>query len=103
MNPGDTHPPDCPEFEYNNHPDRAVELPGRVADVLLRVRFGRLETRTAASDTRKVHGFLFDRLTPAGHSYFAGHYRGEEFRCLRRYEVRVGSHNGCPSRMTPGV
>jgi hypothetical protein len=32
---------------------------------------------------------MFRQLTPANHTYFAGHYRGEPFRCLRYCEVSI--------------
>jgi len=51
------------------------------------------------ADTRSVHRWMFLGLTPKGYDYFAGHYRGESFRCLQYYEVGVGgdSRVGCPS------
>jgi fido (protein-threonine AMPylation protein) len=103
MSPGDTHPPDCPEFEYEHHPDRRTEIPQRVARILADLRRGRVDTLAAAADTRPVHGILFDGLTPPGHPYFAGHYRGEEFRCLRRYEVSIGGRPGWPAAGVPYV
>ncbi|MBX5279771.1 Fic family protein [Rhizobium sp. NLR10a] len=42
-----------------------------------------------ATDSRLVHSFMFNGLTPEHFDYFAGHYRGEEFRCLVTYEVGV--------------
>jgi len=36
-----------------------------------------------------LHRNLFDGLTPRGFEYYAGHYRGEEFLCLRNYEVKI--------------
>ena len=71
MSPGDIHPPDCPAFEYEHHPDRGMELPRRVAAVVAELRTGSLDTLGAASDTRQVHGILFRGFTPPGHSYFA--------------------------------
>jgi fido (protein-threonine AMPylation protein) len=91
MNLRDVHPADCPEFEYSNHQDRSRTLPRETARVLEDLRRGRIDTMSAASDTRSVHKQLFRALTPAGHDYFAGHYRGEDFRCLRNYRVQVGN------------
>ena len=42
-------------------------------------------------DSRPLHEFLFALLAPDGCSYLAGHYRGEEFRCLRYLEVGIKS------------
>jgi fido (protein-threonine AMPylation protein) len=41
-----------------------------------------------------VHGHLFHHLTPPDHDYFAGHYRGEMYRCLQYLRVQVGAHQG---------
>jgi hypothetical protein len=69
MSPGDTHPPDCPAFEYEHHPDRSTELPRRVARIVASLRTGPMDTLAAARDTRSVHGILFRGLTPPGCSY----------------------------------
>jgi fido (protein-threonine AMPylation protein) len=58
------------------------------------LRSGTLDTRAAASDTRGVHARLFTGLTPPDQLYYAGHYRGEAFRCLRRYQNIIGSRLG---------
>jgi fido (protein-threonine AMPylation protein) len=42
-------------------------------------------------DCRPSHLELFEGLTPDGFDYFAGHYRGEQIRCLRQYRVKVAS------------
>src|SRR5437899_301553 len=98
MNPSDLHPPDCPNFEYKDHPDHATELPRRVARLAAGLRSGQIATLAAASDTRTAHKTLFEGLTPPGHPYFAGHYRGEDFRCLRRCPVYVGAAQVTPRR-----
>ncbi len=101
MSPDDIHPPDCPAFDYEHHPARGAEVPRQVAHVLTSLRSGRIDTRAAASDTRQVHGTIFEGLTPPGCPYYAGHYRGENFRCLARYEVQVNGHVGWPARGVP--
>jgi fido (protein-threonine AMPylation protein) len=103
MGPSDIHPPDCPEFDYEHHPDRATEMPQRVTRVLVGIRRGTIDTLAAASDTRGVHGVLFSGLTPPGHDYFAGHYRGEDFRCLRCCQVTVGGRLCWPAHGVPGM
>lgn len=91
-------PTDCPEWEYEHHPDRRRVLPAATAAVLAGLRTGTLGTRDLAVDTRVAHARLFSGLVPPEAPYYAGHYRGEEFRCLRDYPVgvhgdpRVGSH-----------
>lgn len=82
------HPPDCPAWEYSNHPHRSI-LPIRVSEVLVAVSNGTLDTLSVAIDTREVHRRIFHELTPNGHEYYAGHYRGEHFRCLSFCSVAV--------------
>jgi Fic family protein len=103
MSPRDIHPADCPPFDYEHHPDWTAELPRRVARVVAGLHGRSIDTLATASDTRQVHGLLFRGLTPPDHDYFAGHYRGEEFRCLRRYEVTIGGHDGCPAHLVPAM
>lgn len=83
------HPPDCPQvWEYEGHPRRA-ELATRAAAILLALRRGLLDTAALATDSRPAHQDLFDYLAPPECPYFAGHYRGEDFRCLRHCPVGV--------------
>jgi Fic/DOC family len=84
------HPPDCPGWEYESHPNRQ-SLKQQIASMLVALRRGHLDTLTVASDTRPEHGQLFRSLTPLACEYYAGHYRGENFRCLRHYEVTIQS------------
>jgi fido (protein-threonine AMPylation protein) len=42
-------------------------------------------------DTRPVHQRYFKDLTPVGFEYYAGHYRGEDFTCLKSFRVHVPS------------
>jgi fido (protein-threonine AMPylation protein) len=81
------HPLDCPDWEYSNHPQRAT-IGTRVTAALRGLATG-TDTLSVATDTREVHGHVFHELTPVGCAYYAGHYRGEEFRCLRFYPVCV--------------
>lgn len=96
------HPPDCPNWEYADHPKREIILKERTVDVLVQLYQQTLDCVESAVDTRLIHGYLFSLLTPREHIYFAGHYRGEDFRCLKYYPVgiegerNVGLH---PSRV----
>lgn len=94
------HPPDCPGWEYSDHPQKNNVLPERVARVMLDLRRGNLLPGEVALDTRGVHRFCFLELTPTGCEYYAGHYRGENYRCLLHYEVGVPSDPrvGCPPK-----
>jgi hypothetical protein len=81
-------PPDCPGWEYENHPQRAT-VHTRVEGILVNLRRGGLDPFLVAVDTRQVHLQIFVEVTPPGHDYYAGHYRGENFRCLRLYGVEI--------------
>jgi len=81
--------PNCPEWEYEAHPRRPV-LPSRIAAILRDMATGNVDTLSFAIDSREGHLRVFRGLTPTGCDYYAGHYRGEPFRCLRSYEVKVG-------------
>lgn len=85
----DLHPVDCPfEWDYSKHPKAGV-VAERCADVIFDLRNGGFGIPEIVCDSRPLHGRMFEGLTPPDHSYFAGHYRGEDFKCLRRYEVMV--------------
>ncbi|HHJ17598.1 MAG TPA: hypothetical protein ENJ80_12955 [Gammaproteobacteria bacterium] len=84
------HPHDCPGWDYEHHPRHDSILPSLCEALLLSLKNGHVEHLSACSDTRFSHGCLFGRLTPDNYPYFAGHYRGEDFRCLKYYDVRVG-------------
>lgn len=85
-------PPDCvPGFNYKDHPDYPQKLRQQTKETLVRLRRGITGTASIASDPRPAHGRMFYRLTPARRAYYAGHYRGESYRCLTEYPVRVRS------------
>jgi fido (protein-threonine AMPylation protein) len=58
-----------------------------------------------AGDARIVHRRLFQHLTPLSCDYFAGHYRGEDFRCLRECPAVITSDPrvGAPFAMVNGL
>lgn len=81
------HP--CPhEWKYEQHPKRK-KLAERVAGVLSRLRSKRIDGLKLARDSRPVHAELFKELAPPHFTYFAGHYRGERFRCLEALGVMI--------------
>lgn len=82
------HPADCPNWEYKNHPNYG-SLASRCARILVSLRGGSLQIDRSLRDTRPFHAAMFTGITPANHSYYAGHYRGEAFRCLRHYHVMI--------------
>jgi len=82
------HPADCPEWEYERHPDRAT-VRTHIQNILSELLLDAADTLAMSIDTRGSHGRIFRQVTPLAHEYFAGHYRGENFRCLRFYRVGV--------------
>jgi hypothetical protein len=85
------HPRDCPEWEYDRIPNARVTVRDRAVQLLLQLRADRDRCATVASETRPAHAELFQGLTPARCDYYAGHYRGEELRCLKHYPVGIAS------------
>lgn len=81
-------PLDCPGWEYSGHPHRA-SVPDAISQILITLASGRADTLAIAIDSRQSHGSIFKHVTPYGFEYYAGHYRGEFFRCLRFYVVYV--------------
>lgn len=84
-------PSDCPPWDYANVPNHKQVLLPRVTASLAGLRKGSVDSLAVTADTRPIHGQFFKDLTPPKHPYFAGHYRGEEYRCLKYYNVQVGS------------
>lgn len=83
-------PHNCPsEWEYKVHPDYNAILPTRCRDSLIKLSAGNATNPNKIQDTRNEHGEMFAGLTPHACDYFAGHYRGEDYKCLRYYEVGV--------------
>ena len=91
------HPRDCPSWEYQHH-QSYQELPARCAGILVRLRQGQVNVNGGVRDTRPFHHVMFVALTPKGCDYFAGHYRGEKYRCLEFYRVMI---QGDPRVGTP--
>ena len=81
---------DCPGWDYADHPN-ANAVGARCAQLLIDLRTGAIATDQNVRDTRPLHSRMFTGLTPSGHPYFAGHYRGEKFRCLEFYNVMIQS------------
>jgi fido (protein-threonine AMPylation protein) len=79
----------CPPWEYKDHPNYQSILRAELAVLLRALRLGNVAIEVEGVETRPVHQRLFARLTPSGHPYFAGHYRGEHFLCLIDYNVSV--------------
>jgi len=83
------HPVDCPVWEYQNISKYQSILEERISGILINLRSGKLDINSTASDTRPVHKYFFEYLTPFNYAYYAGNYRGENYRCLRFYNVFI--------------
>jgi len=80
----------CPEWEYKDHPQYATIVPARALELKATLSTDKIASAATAIDTRLAHRKLFREVTPTGYDYYAGHHRGEDFPCLKTYEVGVG-------------
>lgn len=84
----------CPAWEYNTVVDHKKLLSGRTAIILKWLWTTPLQKSSGiAYDTRVLHRPYFLGLTPIGFEYYAGHYRGEPFECLRDYRVQIKANS----------
>lgn len=77
------HPPECGEWEYDDHPQVRALLPARCEKALDRAKEDPLYTKAELHDTRSTHRTFFDGLTPPDQGYLAGNYRGSDYPCLK--------------------
>jgi fido (protein-threonine AMPylation protein) len=83
------YPPDCPtEWNYEHHQNQPL-IAQRIQAFLALLASGKVDTLAVSSDSRSQHQGLFTGLTPPECDYFAGHYRGEDYRCLRSCPVEI--------------
>lgn len=85
--------PVCPAWDYEHYPNKSTILQQRTSELLVHLRSGSIDIIANLIDTREVHKFLFSELVPPNHRYFAGHYRGESFLCLKSCFVGVPNDN----------
>ena len=78
----------CHDWEYEHHPDH-TQVGKRCVQILVELRSGVIDPVDTIRDSRATHRRLFKGLTPSKCVYLAGHYRGENFPALLRYNVRV--------------
>jgi hypothetical protein len=80
----------CPPWHYEQISGWNVALAARSKATLVRLRELSPAKRLAiGKDGRPVHEKYFAGLTPTGCEYYAGHYRGEDYLCLRDYRVQI--------------
>jgi fido (protein-threonine AMPylation protein) len=98
------HPTDCPDWEYDNYPNRSQILQKEIKSILIELRGRILDSLQFALDTRPLHLRMFYQLAPIDYKYYAGHYRGENFRCLKYNQVGIRSDSrvGFPPHQVQG-
>jgi fido (protein-threonine AMPylation protein) len=79
-------------WDYATHPSLSAVFPQRVQDLVLGIYSKKYNTANTCADVRPIHKDLFNSLTPTGHPYYAGHFRGESG-CLVGYEVHISAPN----------
>jgi Fic/DOC family len=95
-------PVKCPTWEYKNVPGAASLLASLEPAILSWLNTLPPADRVShVTDTRSLHRWLFVGLTPPGFDYYSGHYRGEDFLCLRHCEVGIPANPlvGCRPQM----
>jgi len=98
------HPDDCPvSWEYETDARYPGGLGPACTDQLLKIHWREFDLAAFLEDTRPVHGELFKGLTPPSCSYFAGHYRGENYKCLEHYTCGIlgNPHVGAAPHLVP--
>lgn len=83
------HPPDCPRWEYKDDSRHKDVLKTAYVGFLLRLAVGHIRAPDDVVDTRPTHRLFFQQLAPPRTPYYAGNYRGANFRCLRCNGVKV--------------
>jgi Fic/DOC family len=80
----------CPGWDYEDIPGWKETLSARTKAALIRLRqLNPAERINIGKDGRPVHERYFAGLTPPGCEYYAGHYRGENYTCLKNYLVQI--------------
>lgn len=99
------HPHDCPAWEYTNVAGYKNILRAATLKTVMALRNRTFDAAPFVSDTRGIHFDLFSDLTPhQDQKYLAGHYRGENYRCLKYLAVGIQSDPrvGCPPEQVLG-
>src|SRR5262245_58650928 len=87
------HPPECGEWEYDDHPQSQALLNPRCTAALASAQSDPLFVNANLQDSRPTHKRFFQGLTPPGQDYLAGNYRGAPYPCLvERPAVLANAH-----------
>ena len=81
----------CPDWHYSDQHGFREALRREHRELIQGLNEGLYDAETHGCDSRSVHSKMFLSLTPTGHEYFAGNYRGADIRCLRDSRVGVGA------------
>lgn len=80
-------------WDYEEHKNRQL-VTKACHDLQVRVAKDLEEIKKVKQDTRAFHLEMFNSVTPADKTAFAGNYRGSEFQYLKNYNVSIGNHQG---------
>jgi fido (protein-threonine AMPylation protein) len=83
---------ECPEWEYQDIANHAAILKRCAKAIFRNLIAGKIPQSIAICDTRPLHQQLFTQLVPPATKYLAGHYRGEDFKCLKFRPVGIGAN-----------
>ena len=100
------HPADCPRWEYTDDPKSVDTVFSRCKKFLVSLGRASAGHDALTQDTRPAHSEMFKGTTPTATPYFAGHYRGEPFKCLEFLSVMVLSDSRVgvpPQRVAPDM
>lgn len=79
---------ECPPWDYKRS-QKFPALKDSCRTVLEDAASGKYSLSREGHDTRPIHLVMFGDLAPLSAPYYAGHYRGEEFECLRERIVGI--------------
>lgn len=83
-----SHPASCPSWAYERHSNSAA-VKERCLQFLIGLHEEPLSYQGILKDSREYHRGFFEGTTPPEAPYYAGHFRGEAFKCLEYCNVGV--------------
>ncbi|QBH18633.1 hypothetical protein EYC51_03490 [Alcaligenes faecalis] len=89
-------------WEYEHHP-KAEIVRTKCYELIHNLSASTDERDCTLIDTRRSHLFVYSDVTPTGHEYFAGNYRGASVGFLRIYDVGVGKYPGAQAHLVEAL
>lgn len=86
------------EWEYEGHSDRK-SVEDNCNKTVAHFLENENDRDAFFKDTRPIHKAIFQNVTPDGHTYFAGNYRGAPYSQLYRRPVFIGDDSGHPPEL----